>query len=407
MANVLAGSPGFSQYEVSVTPYSIPPNADQPGSGPFSGDCFIGTGSGIICTNDASFLSVAARGNRLVAAHNVGVAATARARWYELDISGTPTLTQEGNIDPGAGIHTYFPSIEIASNGDLGMTFMQSSVSQFMSMYVTGQTTFDPVGQMRVPVLAKGGLGTYRAFDCVSGGVFISDCRAGDFSGISVDPNFSNLFCAANEYATSGSGKNGMNNWGTWIACFSIGVHDLAVTSISVPTSVVGPGPVNGAVKVTVQNRGDHSETITAADLDDGVATGLVRLKVDVLDDNEGCLPAGVTLDAAKNSVLFGGGSKTLSSKQSLTVNFVVTFNCPGALPKNSADSTPGDYSFSATVHHEVLDGSADSHPADDVCPRGAPPGVLDPLPPPKGTSDKGCGAKKSPGAAITVNIVR
>jgi hypothetical protein len=410
MDSVLARSPTFSEFNLNVTPYSLPPDADQPGSGPVPGDCFGGTGSGSICTNDASILSVAWRGNRLVAAHNVGVSSTAHARWYEFDTSGAPSLTQEGTIDLGPGIHTYFPSIEIAPSGDLGMTFMQSSASQFMSMYVTGQTASDPVGQMRTPVLAKAGLGTYRAFDCVSGGFFISDCRAGDFSGISVDPNFSNMFCAANEYATSGSGKNGLNNWGTWMACFSIGIHDLAVTAITVPTSILGPGPVNGAVKVTIQNRGDHNETITPANLGDGVSSGLVRLNVSVTDDNEGCLPAEVALDAAKNAALFGSGSAVLSSKKTLAVNFLVTFNCPGAIPKKSADTTPGDYSFSATVFHDVLDGSADIHNEDDTCPRGALPGLLDPLPPPKGTSDKGCGGKASGGTAgapVTTNITR
>jgi hypothetical protein len=410
MDDVLSGSPAFSEHDVGVTPYLIPPNADQPGSGPFSGDCFIGTGSGFVCTNDSSILSVASRGNRLVAAHNVGVTSTARARWYEFDTSGAPTLTQEGTIDPGPGIHTYFPSIEIARNGDLGMTFMQSSASQFMSMYVTGQASADPAGQMRAPVLAKAGLGTYRAFDCFFGGLFVSDCRAGDFSGISLDPNFSNMFCAANEYASSSKGKGGLNNWGTWIACFSIGVHDLAVTSIAAPTSVVGPGPVNGAVKVTIQNRGDHSETITADNLGDGVSTGLVRLSVNVLDDNEGCLAAGVALDAAKNGALFAAGSRILPSSKSLTINFLVTFNCPGALPKSSVDSTPGDYSFSAAVYHDVLDGTADIHGEDDVCPRDALPGLFDPLAPPKGTTDKGCGGKKpggTLGAPITANVRR
>jgi hypothetical protein len=406
MDNVIGGSPTFSEFDRGVSPYSFPHNADQPGSGPFSGDCFSGTGSGFICTNDASILSVAWRGNRLVAAHNVGLASTSHARWYEFDTSGAPTLTQEGTIDPGPGIHTYFPAIEIASNGDLGMTFMQSSVTQFMSMYVTGQTASDPAGQMRGPVRVKGGLRTYRAFDCVSGGAFISDCRAGDFSGISVDPNFSNMFCAANEYASSSKS----NNWGTWMACFSIGIHDLAVTGISVPTSVVGPGPVTGAVKVTIQNRGNQNETISALDLGDGRSTGLVRLNVSVLDDNEGCLAAGVALDEAKNAALFGNGSKLLSSKKSLTINFLVTFNCPGALPKTSSDSTPGDYSFSAAVHREVLDDSGDIHSEDDVCPRDALPGFLDPLPPPKGISDKGCGAAKpnrTLGAPITTRVVR
>lgn len=406
MTNVLESSPSFAEFELDVTPYSLPPNADQPGSGAVSGDCFSGTGSGFICTNDASILSVAWRGNRLVAVHNVGVDSTAHARWYEFDTSGAPTLKQEGTVDPGPGIHTYYPSIEIASNGDLGMTFMQSSVSQFMSMYVTGQASSDPLGQMRAPVLAKAGQRTYRAFDCSSRGGFTSDCRAGDFSGISVDPNFSNMFCAANEYATSGKS----NNWGTSMACFSIGLHDLAVTAITAPTSIVGPGPVNGSVKVTIQNRGNHSETITPTNLGDGVSSGsLVRLNVSVTDGNE-CLPAGVALDAQKNASLFRAGSALLSSGRSVTINFLVSFNCPGALPRGTPDPNPADYSFSAAVYHDVLDGVADIHSEDDTCPRSAVPGLMDPLPPPKGTSDRGCGARNPDGtlgAPVTVNVTR
>jgi hypothetical protein len=163
-------------------------------------------------------------------------------------------------------------------------------------------------------------------------------------------------------------------------------------------------------VKVTIQNRGDHSETITPANLGDGISTGLVRLSVTTLDDNEGCLAAGVALDAVKNAALFGSGSVILPSKKTLTINFLVTFECPGALPKKTADSTPADYSFSATVYHEALDGTADVHSEDDVCPRGPLPGSLDPFPPPKGTSDKGCGAKmpnRSLGGPITTGVAR
>ena len=72
-------------------------------------------------------------------------------------------------IDPQAGVNTYFPSIEIASNGDLGMTFMQSSAAEFASMYVTGKTSSDPAGAMRAATLAKAGAATYKASDCFSG----------------------------------------------------------------------------------------------------------------------------------------------------------------------------------------------------------------------------------------------
>lgn len=407
MDNVLAGTPTFSEFDRSVTPYSLPPSADQPGTGSVGGNCFNRTGSGFICTNDSSILSVAWRGNRLVAAHTVGISLTAHARWYEFNTTGAPTLTQEGTIDPGPGVHTYYPSIEIAPNGDLGMTFMQSSATQFMSMYVTGQASSDPLGQMRAPLLVKAGQQTYRAFDCASGAVFFSDCRAGDFSGISADPNFSNMFCAANEYAT----KSKSNNWGTWIACFSIGLHDLAVTAITPPKSIVGPGPVTGVVRVTIQNRGDHTETILPANLGDGVSSGsLVRLAVSVTDDNESCKAAVVALDALKNASLFKTGSAILAPKKTLRINFLVTFECPDALPKKTPDSSPGDYSFNAAVYHDVLDGVADIHSEDDICPRPALPGLMDPLPAPKGAKDRGCGARnpdRTLGAPVTVNVRR
>lgn len=384
-------SPSFSETDVTVDAYEFPPNAEQPGSGPFGGR---------IDTNDSSIISVAWRDDRLLATHNIGLAATAQAhvRWYEFRTSGgSPALTQQGTLNPGVGIHTYYPSIEIAPNGDLGMTFMQSSSAQFMSMYVTGQNSADAPGQMRTPLLARGGQRTYNAFDCAIGSVFVDDCRAGDYSGISIDPNFSNMFCAANEYATSKKS----DNWGTWIACFAIGVHDLAITNLVAPGTVKGTGAVNAAVTVTIQNRSDHSETITSANLGNGVSTGLVRLTVTMTDnDSEQCQAPVVALDAGKNAALFGsGGAKVVAPKKTLNVAYLVTLQCAGALAANANDSTRGDYSFSAAVHHEVLDGSADIHDEDDVCPRQALEGGADSLPPSKGIKDKGCGGKNPDGS--------
>jgi len=393
-------SPTFTDTDLSVGAYVFPPNADQPGSGSF----------GRIQTNDSSIISAAWRNDRLFAAHSIGLPSTAQShvRWYEFDSSGSsPSLTQQGTIDPGVGIHTYYPSIEIAPNGDVGMTFMQSSSTQFMSMYVTGQNSANLPGQMRTPILAQAGLRTYRAFDCVIGTIFVDDCRAGDYSGISIDPNFSNMFCAANEYATS----KGSNNWGTWITCFAIGIHDLAVTGIVAPATVKGTAAISAAVTVTIQNRSDHNETITPTSLDNGISTGLVRLNVSVADNNSAqCQPPAVALNAAKNAAIFGSsGSKALAPKQTMSVGYLVTLQCTNPLPANSADATRGDYSYSATVHHDVLDGSADIHDEDDVCPRDALPGGIDSLPPPKGITDKGCGAKKPDrtlGAPVVTNVV-
>jgi hypothetical protein len=76
----------------------------------------------------------------------------------------------------------------------------------------------------------------------------------------------------------------------------------------------------------------------------------------------------------------------------------------------NKADPSRGDYNHVATVYHDVLDGNADDHAADDSCPHDALPGNLDPNPPPKGVKDKGCGAKitlTTFGAPVQTDVIQ
>ena len=198
--NVLGSTPTFSSTVIPVAPYTAPPNASQKGAGTQ------------IQTNDSRILNAEWRNNRLVAAQTVGLSSDglAHARWYEFGTAGTsPTLTQQRTISNGA--NTYFPSIAIDSNGDLGMTFIKSSPTEYMSMYVTGQAAGDPPGQIQTPVVAQAGLATYVGFDG-------SPYRAGDYSGITVDPANPNVFWAANEYATAATSTN----WGTGIASFTM-----------------------------------------------------------------------------------------------------------------------------------------------------------------------------------------
>lgn len=383
MTNVLGVTPSFAEFDIPVASYSFnPPPATQMGGGQ------------TIDTGDGRILNGESRGNRLVATHNIGVSGASRVRWYEFNTSGlSPTLQQQGTLNPGSSVHNYFPSIAIAGNGDIGLTFMQSSSSEFMSMYVTGQSFADPTGTTQTPTLAKAGQAKYIAFDCNpnSNNFFSLKCRAGDFSGLTVDPNTSGTFCAANEYATTAVADPNSANWGTWISCFSlVADHDLAVTAVK--ASKTAHNGVPAAVTVTIQNRSPHAETITPGNLGDGTSTGLVRLGFAPIDDDfESCGIRSVALNNIKNAALFASGSNILAIGKTMKVNFLVTYSCAAPMSVKG-DPTPNDFSISATVHHEALAGdAADSHPEDNVCPRS--PLGFDANPPPKGTTDKGCGA--------------
>ncbi|HKA32090.1 MAG TPA: hypothetical protein VKH64_02680, partial [Candidatus Binatia bacterium] len=143
-----------------------------------------------------------------------------------------------------------------------------------------------------------------------------------------------------------------------------------------------------------------------SGDLGDGSSSGLVQLQFQNIDnDFESCGAPSVALNNAKNAALFSTGNKVLAVGKTMKVNFLVTYMCASPM-SIQGDPTPNDFSISATVHHEVL-GAADSHPADDMCPRS--PLGFDPNPAPKGTVDKGCGAKQAGGALggpIVVNVV-
>jgi uncharacterized repeat protein (TIGR01451 family) len=192
--NVLSDTPTDVPTTITVTTYSQPPAANQP--------------SGTITTNDSRMMNAAWRNNVLVATHTVGTGTptTAHARWYQLDTTSTPTLTQSGEINPGLGIATFFPSIDIDANGDFGMTYMQSSTSEFVSMYVTGRTPSDPTGTMETGVKALAGTTNYTGD------------RAGDYSGTSTDPATGTSFWSANEFITDSAAAA----WNTGIANFTV-----------------------------------------------------------------------------------------------------------------------------------------------------------------------------------------
>lgn len=235
MTNKLSATPTFTDFKVLVPHYNHPPNADQPGGVQLD-------------TGDARILSAAWRDGRLVATLTAqdDPTQTAQARWYEFNTSGTaPTLTQTGSIDAGPGVATYLPSINIAPNGDLGLTFVESSASQYLTIYLTGQKAGAAAGTLQAPIVAKAGEATLRVFR--AGGELGAPLRTGDYSGVAIDPA-DGSFWAANEYTNSTPppppGTRGAN-WGTWISQFTISAPNpiLAAGVPSLAQSLMMSGP--------------------------------------------------------------------------------------------------------------------------------------------------------------------
>jgi hypothetical protein len=292
--NVLSGTPTETDNNINVAGYAQPPAAPQP--------------SGTMTANDSRMLQAAWRGNMLVATQTVGTGSPqeAHARWYQFDTSGAPTLTQSGEINPGSGIATYFPSIDIDSNNDIGMTYMESSHSEFVSMYVTGRTPSDPAGTMETGVKALAGTANYNG------------TRAGDFSGTSVDPSNGTTFWSGNEFITS----NFNANWSTGVASFAVASVDHL--SISAPSSATA----GTAFTITVS-------ALTASNAADPNYRGTIHF---TSSDTAAVLPADYLFTPADAGVH--------------TFTNMVTLKTAGSKTITAADTAPsgGATSGSATV---------------------------------------------------------
>lgn len=137
------------------------------------------------------------------------------ARWYEVATNdfpvGTPSLVQFESIDPGPGLHAFYPAIAVNGNGNMGIGFSMGGPNIFAGAGYTGRLTTDPLGETVFPVqeLIDG-----RARYDVSGGSGRN--RWGDYSGMSVDPVDDETFWVFNLYA------NAAGIWSTQVGSFQV-----------------------------------------------------------------------------------------------------------------------------------------------------------------------------------------
>jgi len=195
MTDVLTSKPTFTSYTIPVRQFDInAPNADQP------------SGSGTIQTCRYRMVDANWRDGRLVTAHDSRSGNVDHLRWYDIDTTADPpALIEQGEIDPGPDVFAYCGAIDINANGDLGLTYVESSAREYMSMYVTGRSVADPAGTLQDPVAVA------------PGQVAVQTLVAGFHAGIGVDPLDGTTFWAVNVYQP----RDG-TRWWTWVSAFSL-----------------------------------------------------------------------------------------------------------------------------------------------------------------------------------------
>jgi hypothetical protein len=187
---------------ITVNSYSIPPDAQQPGT------------STRIDTGDARLLNVARQSNgRLWAAHTVACTwsgdPTTRScvRWYEINPS-TSAVVQQRSYG-AATFFYYYPAIMPRSTSDAMVVFNRSSTSTFAGIRYTGRKSTDPLNDLQNSSLLEPGQGCYVKLDSLGRN------RWGDYNGIAIDPSVSGRWWIYSEYVSGTSATCSNNVWAT------------------------------------------------------------------------------------------------------------------------------------------------------------------------------------------------
>ena len=206
---------------VPVTPYFQPSDAPQLGS------------SNPVSTIDWRIKNAVVRDGHLYASHGIddGSGVT-RVRWYEVDLQGWPTggglpqLVQEGTLDLGPGVYSWFPDVGVDPAGNVTLVFSRSAASELPSMHYVLHLAGDPPGSNRPSVALQTSTQPY------GGG------RWGDYNGVDEDPARPGHFWGHAEYS-EGPWMTWAGSWATIEATATVrsgsGVNDACYSSTETP----------------------------------------------------------------------------------------------------------------------------------------------------------------------------
>lgn len=189
-------SPSLASKQVSVSPYTLPPNADQSGGAP------------PLNTGDVRVLHAVFRGDSIWTAFTTaskwgGSVNRASIQWCQIRAAG-PAIVQEG-VFGTSNFHYFFPATCPDNNGNMTMVFSRVGASEFGSILYTGRRSTDALGTLQASALLKAGAAHYVGLD--GGG----RNRWGDYCGIGADPANPRLIWFYSEFASA------PNTWATWV----------------------------------------------------------------------------------------------------------------------------------------------------------------------------------------------
>ncbi|MBV8842776.1 MAG: hypothetical protein JO307_08195 [Bryobacterales bacterium] len=198
MTEYLTNAPNFTYTSLAVEPYVNASRADQP------------FGGSVTTFPNTTTTQVHYRRGFLVTAMASSIGRDGflypKGLYYQIDVSGAaPVLTKTGVIDPGLGVAVQMPSVDMDIRGNLGFTWMESSSTEFLSMWVA---TLDRFGNFTSSVAAPGG------------SFFSFSFRIGDYSTTVLDPYDQQTFFSANEYIGVESNSTG-EIWLTHVRAFT------------------------------------------------------------------------------------------------------------------------------------------------------------------------------------------
>ena len=184
------------QASITVSSYSVPPDAEQKGS-----DQRIDTGDSR--TQDTvyrdGFIYTA-----FTTAYNWGSGTVSAIRYVKINVSSN---TAEWDATYGSdGVYYYYPAIYVDRAGNMVMVFNRSSNSEYAGVYWTYRHYWDNNAQLSR--LLKAGEGAYKLVDDSGRN------RWGDYNGIALDPTEPHKIWFYGEWARDN------NTWSTWVGSF-------------------------------------------------------------------------------------------------------------------------------------------------------------------------------------------